>query len=123
MVFENRKFFFYFCVIWLGLLLGLLIFCASLLLNAKIHTGTWWAWKYGFEIGFCYAFFLLISIISWVYAVGKTIKFMWPFRKLTFNDYLPLVWLIFVPACLVITAKYWVQFLPNLTVLIFRSLN
>ena len=118
------RFFLFYNVIYLGILLFFIFLFGSLLLNSRVNTGIWWAFDYSFIVAFLYLSFLMLGFVSWVYGTIKTLLI---YRKIESKKFIlnlvPLVWLFLVPTAITLTAKYWINFYLFLTEPLFRFLR
>ena len=108
---ARNKFLIYFNVLYLGGLFFIIIILAGLLQRARLAWNTSWMWTTehldGFYIGIAYLFFLLVAVISYIYALWKTWKLTRSETLLNKGRLLAFGWLLGAPALIVATPMFW----------------
>ena len=108
---ARNKFLIYFNVFYLGGLFFIIIILASFLQRALLAWGTSWMWTTEhldrFYIGVAYLFFVLVAVISYIYALWKTWKLTRSETLLNKGRLLAFGWLLGTPALIVATPMFW----------------
>ena len=116
---EKYDTFWKYNVIYLGGLFLTLLFLGSIMFRARLEWNTGWMWatKYlnGNYIAAIYVIVLLVSIISYAYALWKT----WQLTKSDFivNNWRVLAfgWLIGAPLFIAYTGMFWLSAMRMIT--------
>ena len=110
-----KSFFIKFNILYLGILFLTLFFVSSLLWRARFEFGDSFLWEHGILVELIYYTLLVISMVSWIYALVKTWKLTEGTVLLNTSRLLALSYLIGAPLIILFAGAGWVKIMMLIT--------